>query len=222
MLLYTLSRRARPQVRSTNARFLVSLAFPSTAHRAPETRPFSPLYVPSTSLRRVLSETMQMTGQLRAYSAAIEAINWESISSTLTDQGKRELASLRNSMLELERAVSSDAASSAAPDWTKYKKQLDASIVDKFEKAYSSTKVPVYEDKEVQNVAARFKAIVEQAQKISTDSKARVAVIEKELAQIQSEKKRLWTTTIDEELANSPDLAKQIDQRVSENSFLVT
>jgi hypothetical protein len=124
-------------------------------------------------------------------------------------------------MLELERAVGSETASSVSPDWAKYKKQLDASIVDKFEKAYSSMKVPAYEEKEIQNVAARFKAIVEQAEKISTDSKARVAVIEKELAQIQTEKKRLWTTTIDEELANSPELAKQIDQRVSENSFLV-
>lgn len=184
-------------------------------------RALPPLYVVSTALCRFVSVTLQLAAHLRAYATASEAINWESISSTLTDQGKRELASLRNSMIELERAVGSDATSSAAPDWAKYKKQLDASILDKFEKAFNSTKVPAYEDKEVQNVAARFKAIVEQAQKISTDSKARVAVIEKELAQIQSEKKRLWTTTIDEELANSPDLAKQIDQRVSENSFLV-
>ncbi len=221
MLLYTLSRRARPQVRSANAHFLVSLALSVHGASGARDAPPPPPDVPSTSLRRFVSDTMQLAGHLRAYATASEAINWESISSTLTDQGKRELASLRSSMLELERAVGSDTSSTAAPDWEKYKKQLDASIVDKFQKAYSSTKVPAYEDKEVQNVAARFKAIVEQAQKISTDSKARVAVIEKELAQIQSEKKRLWTTTIDEELANSPELAKQIDQRVSENSFLV-
>ncbi len=203
------------------ANCLPSLVVPSTAHRARETRSLPPFCVLSFALRRIVCVLMQLPGQLRAYGAASEAVNWESISSSLTDQGKRELASLRNSMLELERAVASETASSAAPDWAKYKKHLDASIVDKFEKAYGSMKVPAYEDKEVQNVAARFKAIVEQAQKISTDSKARVAVIEKELAQIQSEKKRLWTTTIDEELANSPDLAKHIDQRVSENSFLV-
>ena len=169
---------------------------------------------------------MQLFGQiqsLRAYAAAAsETVDWEGISKIVqSDQGKRELASLRNSMLELERAVGTAAASSAVPDWAKYKKQLDGSIVEKFEKAYSSMKIPAYEDKEVQNVAARFKAIVEQAEKLSADSKARVAVIQKELEQIEAEKKRLLTTTIDEELANNPDLAKQIDEKNEKNSFLV-
>jgi len=176
---------------------------------------FSPLTV-------LASSPSQLVGQVRAYAAASEAINWESIGGIVqSDAGKRELASLRNTMLELERAVGSAASSSTAPDWAKYKKQLDASIVDKFEKAYGSMKIPAYEDKETQNVAARFKAIVEQAEKISSDSKARVAVIQKELAQISEEKKRLLTTTIDEELANDVETAKRIDEKNQENSFLV-
>lgn len=165
---------------------------------------------------------LQLFGQVRTYAAASESINWESIGNIVqSDAGKRELASLRNTMLELERAVGSAAASSTAPDWAKYKKQLDASVVDKFEKAYGSMKIPAYEDKEIQNVAARFKAIVDQAEKISTDSKARVAVIQKELAQISEEKKRLLTTTIDEELANDAEAAKRLDEKNAANHFLV-
>ena len=115
-----------------------------------------------------------------------------------SDQGKRELASLRNTIIELERAVGSAQGGIGEPDWGKYKKQLDRSIVEKFEQAYKSMKIPKYEDKEIENVAGRFKAIVDQAEKISAASKDRVAAIQKELAQIENEKKRLLTTTIDE------------------------
>lgn len=138
-----------------------------------------------------------------------------------SDQGKRELASLRNTILELERAVGNAQAGTGEPDWSKYKKQLDGSIVEKFEQAYKTMKIPKYEDKEVQNVAARFQAIVDQAEKISAASKQRVAAIEKEMAQIAEEKKRLLTTTIDEELSHDPELAKKIDETNEKNSFLV-
>jgi len=152
---------------------------------------------------------------------ATDSVDWDAISKIVqSDQGKRELASLRNTMLELERAVGAATQSGLAePDWAKYKKQLDADIVGAFEKAYKSMKIPEYEDKEIQNVAARFQAIVDQAEKISTESKARV--IKKELEQIDIEKRRLLTTTIDEELANDPELAKKIDETNEKNSFLV-
>jgi F-type H+-transporting ATPase subunit d len=154
---------------------------------------------------------------------ATDSVDWDAISKIVqSDQGKRELASLRNTMLELERAVGAATQSGLAePDWAKYKKQLDADIVGAFEKAYKSMKIPEYEDKEIQNVAARFQAIVDQAEKISTESKARVSVIKKELEQIDIEKRRLLTTTIDEELANDPELAKKIDETNEKNSFLV-
>lgn len=172
---------------------------------------------------------MQSTNLARAQhrwfaekAVASDSIDWDGLSKIIqSDQGKRELASLRNTILDLERAVGSVQGGAGGPDWSKYATQLDGSIVEKFEQAYKSMKIPKYEDKEIQQVAGRFKAIMEQAQKISAASKGRVAEIEKELGQIENEKKRLLTTTIDEELAHDPELAKKIDETNEKNSFLV-
>ncbi|KAI8107917.1 hypothetical protein M9435_002944 [Picochlorum sp. BPE23] len=154
---------------------------------------------------------------------ATGSVDWDAISNIVqSDNGKRELASLKNTMMELERAVGSVSQTMAEPDWATYKSQLDASIVDKFEKAYKSMKIPEYEDKEIKNVAERFKAIVDQAEKISAESKKRVEAIMIELEQIDTQKKQLKTATIDEELAKDPELAKEIDETNEKNSFLVS
>ena len=72
----------------------------------------------SSPLTVLASSPSQLVGQVRAYAAASEAINWDSIGGIVqSDAGKRELASLRNTMLELERAVGSAASSSTSPDW---------------------------------------------------------------------------------------------------------
>jgi len=154
---------------------------------------------------------------------ATGTVDWDAISNIVqSDNGKRELASLKNTMMELERAVGTASQTVAEPDWATYKSQLDASIVDKFEKAYKSMKIPEYEDKEIKNVAERFKAIVDQAEKISAESKKRVEAIMIELEQIDKQKKQLKTATIDEELAKDPELAKKIDETNEKNSFLVS
>jgi hypothetical protein len=42
-----------------------------------------------------------------------------------------------------------------------------------------------------------------------------------EIVNIQKEKKRIATTTIDDELAADPELAKEVDAEVRENHFMV-
>ena len=149
-------------------------------------------------------------------------IDWDRISSVVqTDEGKRELANLRNTMVELERAAGS-VDKGATPDWAKWKQQLDPKIVDGFQKVYASMKVPAYEDKELENVKQRFKVIVQQAEALSASSVKRAEEIKKELKELEKEQERLMTTTVDEELANNPELGKEIDSTNEKNSFLVS
>jgi len=82
-------------------------------------------------------------------------------------------------------------------------------------------KIPEYQDKEIENVKQRFDAIVQQAENISASSSDRVKAIAKELQEVEKEKEKLLTATVDEELANNPELAKQIDDSNEKNSFLV-
>lgn len=86
---------------------------------------------------------------------------------------------------------------------------------------FAAMKIPEYQDKEITNVKQRFDAIIKQAENISAASLDRVKAIEKELQEVEKEKEKLLTVTVDEELANNPELAKQIDESNEKNSFLV-
>ena len=83
-------------------------------------------------------------------------------------------------------------------------------------------KIPKYEDKDIATVHETFQAIKEEAAAISASSAQRVEAIKKELEELEKEKERLKTVTVDEELANNPKLAQQIDEENEKNSFLVS
>eukprot|EP00890_Picochlorum_soloecismus_P001549 jgi/Picsp_1/2395/NSC_05856-R1_atp synthase subunit d len=180
-------------------------------------------------LRQAMSTTARSVGVMRtpgrafAQKAVASEIDWDGISVTVqSDEGKRELASLRNTLVELERTVvASTGQEGSVPDWAKWKQILDIKIVENFEKAYASMKIPEYQDKEIANVKQRFDAIIKQAENISAASLDRVKAIAKELQEVEKEKEKLLTATVDEELANNPELAKQIDESNKNNSFLV-
>lgn len=204
----------------------------------------------------VVQGVMRTPGRAFAQKAVASEIDWDGISVTVqSDEGKRELASLRNTLVELERTVvASTGQEGSVPDWAKWKQILDIKIVENFEKAYACTKkgknscdvlafqvplldkakcsnhvarlfaamkIPEYQDKEIANVKQRFDAIIKQAENISAASLDRVKAIAKELQEVEKEKEKLLTATVDEELANNPELAKQIDESNKNNSFLV-
>jgi len=85
--------------------------------------------------------TTRTPGRAFAQKAVSAEIDWEGISASVqSDEGKRELASLRNTLVELERTVASTGQEGSVPDWAKWKQILDAKIVENFEKAYACTK----------------------------------------------------------------------------------
>jgi F-type H+-transporting ATPase subunit d len=69
-------------------------------------------------------------------------------------------------------------------------------------------KLPKYEGPDLQEAKAQFTALHKEAEALVATSQKRMAEIEAEIAAIQKEKERIATTTIDDELAADPELAK--------------
>lgn len=84
--------------------------------------------------------------QQRAFAekAVATEVNWDSIASLVhSDEGKRDLASLRTTFLNIQQRMNAMAKDSAAINWAEWKNELDPKIVDGFKQAYESTFVHV-------------------------------------------------------------------------------
>lgn len=86
----------------------------------------------------------------------------------------------------------------------------------------AATKLPAYQGDELAQAKSRFSEILEQANSFSASAAERIKEIEQELKDIEMEKERIATVTVDEELAADPKLAAEIDAENEKNSFLVT
>jgi hypothetical protein len=79
--------------------------------------------------------------QQRAYAekaVAVEA-DWDAISSLIhSDEGKRELSSLRLTFLDIQTRLANMSKETPPPDWAAWRKELDPKIVDGFKQAFDS------------------------------------------------------------------------------------
>ena len=74
---------------------------------------------------------------------AVEA-DWDAIGGLVhSDEGKRELASLRSTYLDIQARLSSMAKDTPLPNWAEWSKELDPKIVDGFKKAFESELIHV-------------------------------------------------------------------------------
>ena len=74
-----------------------------------------------------------------AEKAVAAEVDWDAINAMVhSDEGKRELASLRSSFLDIQARLSGMAKDSQPPNWGEWKKELDPKIVDGFKAAYES------------------------------------------------------------------------------------
>ena len=70
-------------------------------------------------------------------------MDWDSISSLVhSDEGKRELVSLRTTYLDIQSRLAAMTKDSPAPNWAEWSKELDPKIVDGFKKAFESELYP--------------------------------------------------------------------------------
>ncbi|PSC76047.1 ATP synthase subunit mitochondrial [Micractinium conductrix] len=164
--------------------------------------------------------------QSRCYAAeaavAAKADVWEELGDLVTsDEGKRELASLRTTYADVAGKLKGMAKPQPAINWEQWGKDMDPKLVLQFKSAYESMKLPKYDGKDVEEAQAKFTALMSEAEALVGASQSRIAEIKGELAAIQKEKERLDTTTIDEELAANPELAKEIDEELQKNHFMV-
>lgn len=80
--------------------------------------------------------------QQRAFAekAVAAEVDWESISSLIhSDEGKRELSSLRSTFMDIQSKLTGMSKDTPAPNWAEWKKDLDPKIVDGFKSAFDST-----------------------------------------------------------------------------------
>lgn len=74
-----------------------------------------------------------------AEKAVAAQIDWDAVSSLVhSDEGKRELASLRSTFMDIQQRLQTMSKDAPPPNWAEWSKELDPKIVDGFKKAYES------------------------------------------------------------------------------------
>jgi hypothetical protein len=79
--------------------------------------------------------------QQRAFAdkAVATQVDWDAISNLVhSDEGKRELVSLRTTFLDIQSRLSVMSKDTATPNWAEWSKELDPKIVDGFKQAFES------------------------------------------------------------------------------------
>ena len=95
-------------------------------------------YCLGLSLQRV---SRQVGTPLRSFAekAVAKEMDWDALSEMIhSDEGKRELASLRSTFFDVHSKLSSTAKDIPPPNWAEWSKELDPKIVDAFKKAFES------------------------------------------------------------------------------------
>lgn len=175
-------------------------------------------------LQQALRATPSRAWLQRAYAAeaapATVDFDWDNFSNVVTsDDGKRELATLRNRFLDIQSRIQA-ANKVKKPDWAAFEKDVDPKILGSLRKAYEGLKLPQYDaSKDLQEVEDTFGPIIAQAKELADFSQKRLQEIEGEIKGIDAEKERVATTTVDEELAADPETAAQIDKEISEGRY---
>jgi hypothetical protein len=74
-----------------------------------------------------------------AEKAVAAEVDWDSINALVhSDEGKREMASLRSTFLDIQARLAGMAKDTPAPNWAEWKKDLDPKVVDGFKTTFES------------------------------------------------------------------------------------
>merc|ERR1711907_893424 len=149
-------------------------------------------------------------GALR--STRVARLDWAALSSKVTsDSGKAELNALRAAYSDIVKTVDSAPASAPAIDWAKWKATIKTpGIVDSFQAAYGKLNVPEMEDTYTAAVESKFADAISKAEELASASENRIKELEAQLASLNNRKD--WSeVTVEEELANNPAIAAEIE-----------
>lgn len=164
--------------------------------------------------------------QRRLFSAdavqSTDESSWDTaIAQGATEETKRELASLAKTMADIKDAVQRDADRSTNVDFAKFKQQLTNSpeIVDLFQKAYTTLKLPKYESTEVEDVTKAFKVLEDEAKKQAAESAKRIQELEKELVLLKEERESLERVTMDEIFEREPEMREKFNEQIKKDEW---
>eukprot|EP00887_Chlorella_sp_A99_P004728 scaffold4.g4728.t1 len=177
-----------------------------------------------------------------AEKAVAAEFDWDAFGSMIhSDEGKRELQTLRSTYLDIKQRLANLAKAPAPINWTTWKQELDPKLVDQFKGAYESMKLPTYQGTEAEEAKAKFAALISEAEALVKHSEQRSKEIAAEIKSIQAgpaegagaahallrarrvasvrpppqdEKARIASATIDGELAADPKLASEVDEEI--------
>ncbi|DBA75528.1 TPA: hypothetical protein ACH3X2_009091 [Trebouxia sp. C0005] len=189
------------------------------------------------SARTVLSKVKQCSWQQQRYfaeAAVAPKFDWDSLEgSVASEEGKRELASLRSTWIDVQQKFDSMSQSSDEIDWKSYEKEVDPQVLKLFKDSFASLDFPMYDASKlaeetdaklsglIKQVQAWYKTVsAMQAEELKAYSQKRMKELEKEIQDCEAAKEKVASATIDEELARDPETAKQIDQEISEGNFI--
>ena len=164
--------------------------------------------------------------QRRLFSAdavqSTDESSWDTaIAQGATEETKRELASLAKTMADIKDAVQRDADRSTNVDFAKFKQQLTNSpeIVDLFQKAYTTLKLPKYESTEVEDVTKAFKVLEDEAKKQAAESAKRIEELEKELVLLKEERESLERVSMDEIFEREPEMREKFNEQIKKDEW---
>merc|ERR1712216_326228 len=91
-------------------------------------------------------------------------------------------------------------------------------VVDGFQAAFTKLSVPEMQDTYSAEVDSKFAAAIAQAEQHAAASEARIKELEGELNALNNRKN--WSeVTVEEELANNPAIAAEIEQEIAQNKW---
>ncbi|CAL5229518.1 g12858 [Coccomyxa viridis] len=155
-----------------------------------------------------------------AVSTQLKEPDWEAFGAIVTsDEGKRELATLRSQFAEIKTRLTSQSQAPQEVKWEEYK-DVEPVVLDGFKSAMSKLKIPKFDVTEhVKKVDTDFDPLLKSATELEAFSQKRQKEIEDEIKQIDVEIEKLNTKTVDEELSSDPKLLKEVDEEISKGSY---
>ncbi|KAJ7570674.1 hypothetical protein O6H91_01G130900 [Diphasiastrum complanatum] len=161
-----------------------------------------------------------MSGKAVAQKVA-RSIDWEFLGKVVvSDEGRKELSILRrtfedvNNILETKFNVNPPTIK-----WDFYKEKLGPSIVNIFQKSYESVQIPEYEDTYTPEYKKKYEEWLVKATQMEEESKREVERLKKDLAELRQKKEALRTLTVDEYLADHPDMKQKIDEEIKNHNW---
>lgn len=189
-------------------------------------RPPPPLFPPFLTHTHRPSLSPQVGPARRAFAAdaappAAVDLDWDALTALVsTDEGKRELASLRHALAEGAEKLAARGGRGGAPDFAAAAATVDPAVLAVLKQAYADVKLPTLDPAaSVAAVKERFGPIVESAKALEAASATRAAALKAEIQGVTADIAKLSRTTIDEELAADPKAAAKIDGDIARGEF---